>query len=175
MITHYRTYFERLAKNHPDILHEDDNRAFFYIKDKYNIKAFDDAIKSAGKTPALLLERYTSDASANKNNNRFRHFNGRFSLLCSTEAGDDSTIEAAEIKAENIILSILVKMLEDFGNGGGSIDIDGDIKQVFYDFEELPIDPIGPVLVKYYGATVGFKWRCPLTASDTAVDWQNNV
>jgi hypothetical protein len=175
MVKFYKKYFERIAANHPDILHKPDAKAYFYIKDKYNLKAFDDAIKSAAKTPALLLERYTQDVTANRKNNRFRHIDGRFSILVNTVAGDESTIETAEERAEKIIISIIKKMEDDFGAGGGSITIDNESQMVFFDLEELPIDPIGPILNKYYGATVGFKWRCPLKATDAMVAWQNNL
>ena len=169
MIEFYKAYFERLATLH--LRHTPEEKAYFYIKDKYNPKAFDDAIKSAGRTPALLVERYTYDVTDNANRNRFRHINGRFSVLVSATAGDQQSVDAAEDLAEQISTSIILKMADDFG-GGGFIALDnGDQQRVFFDINQVPVDPIGPVLQKYYGVTVGFIWKCPLKVSVPSGDW----
>ena len=178
MIKFYKTYFQRLATQHIDIKHVANSRrdeAFFYVKDKYNPGAFDTAIKAAGKTPALLLERFTYDLDSNGNKNCFRHINGRFTIVVNTVAGDEQSIEAAEQLAEKIILSIIAKMEQDFGSGTGSITLDdGESQRVIYTTEQVPVDPVGPMLQKYYGATVGFKWRCPFKGAVNPSDWLDN-
>lgn len=175
MIEFYKTYWERLARRNKHIAHTDEEKAFFYVKDKYNPKAFDDAIKSAAKTTVFLLERYTSGLTDNLNKNYFRQVNGRFTIVLLTETGDQESIELAENKAEAIALSFIKKMNKDFGSSGGKIILDsGEQQPVFFKFEELPVDPVGPLLQKYYGVTVGFPWRCPFPGIEDPGDWLDN-
>lgn len=174
MIEFYKSYFERLATRNKHIGHTADVPAFFYIKDKYNPKAFDDALRSEGKTPALILEKPAYDLTDNSNRNRFKHINGRFSIVISTVAGDQSSIDAAEVLADQIALSIIAKMSEDFDAGGFITLNSGEKQKVFFKITDVPVDPIGPMLQKYYGVTVGFTWNCPLAVSSSPGDWLDN-
>lgn len=174
MVEFYKKYFERLARRNRQIAHTDDEPSFFYVKDKYNPKAFDDAIKSAAKTTVFLLERYSFNVTDNANKNDFRHINGRFTALSATVAGDQETIEIAEQLTEKIAISFLKKMREDLGDGGIITLDSGEKQKVFFKLKDLPIDPVGPLLQKYYGVTVGFEWRCPLTGDDSSGDWLDN-
>lgn len=174
MIEFYKKYFEDLAKRHTLIQHTEEEPAFFYIKDKYNPKAFDDAIKNAVKSRVMLLERYTFDLDDNGTRNNFRHINGRFTIVLGSIAGDQDTIDQAQAEAEQICLSILLKMKDDLENGG-TIELESGAKQkVFFKLSKVPLDPVGPMLQKYYGVTVGFLWKCPLSGAGNPGDWLNS-
>lgn len=174
MIEFYKKYFERLARRQTSILHTDEAPAFFYIKDKYNPKAFDDAIKNAAKLPAILLERYTYDLDDNGSRNNFRHINGRFTIVLGSEIGNQQSIDRAQGKAEEICTSILLKMKDDLENGG-TIELESGAKQkVFFKLSNVPADPVGPMLQQYYGVTVGFIWKCPLSGAVNPADWLNS-
>lgn len=172
MLKHYKAYFERVAIASPDIAHMEEDPSYFYIADKYNPKAFDDALKNVtGERPILLLERYVSDADDNANRNRFLHVQGRFTIVCSSEVGNRQSIEEAQYLSETVALKVLAKMAADF-EVYGTINVDGQLQKVFYNEEKIPMDPVGPMFQKYYGITVGFEWRCPLMVKHIAGDWQ---
>jgi len=171
MIEFYKTYFKRLAQRHKFIRHTEEEPSFFYIKDKYNPKAFDDAIKSSANGRAMLLERYTFDLDDNGTRNNFRHINGRFTIVLGSIAGDQDSIDQAQAAAEEICLSFLLKMKEDLENGGVITLDSGEKQKVFFKMSKIPADPVGPMLQKYHGVTVGFKWNCPFSGGVNAGDW----
>lgn len=173
MLKHYKAYFEHLAVLSTDIAHNAEDPSYFYIADKYNPKAFDDALKNVtGDRPIMLLERYVSDADDNGNRNRFLHVQGRFTIVCRTEIGNGESVEDAQQLSELVALKIMAKMASDF-ELYGTIDVDGQLQKVFYKEEKIPMDPVGPIFQKYHGVTVGFEWRCPLMVKHIDGDWQD--
>lgn len=166
----YKKYFEALATSSVDIQHTATDIAFFYINDKYSLKPFDDAIRSAAKTPAFLLERYTADIDDNGNENHFDHINGRFSILIKTERGNRQSEEDADELAENIAKKIIKKMRKDLKDMV-PFTIGDLTRKVQFKIQRVSIDPIGPIAGEYYGVTVGFLWRCPLSVAVQEADW----
>lgn len=170
MIEFYKKYFKNLAINCVHIAHTEEEPAFFYVSDKYNLKAFDDAIKSAAKTPAMLLERYSLDLDDNGNQNHFDNIQGRFTILLKTEVGDQQSIELVEIEAERIAKIILKKMRLDFF-GIEEVTIGDLTAKVQFKIKRVQIDAVGPVNGSYYGVSVGFTWNCPLSVNVNDADW----
>ena len=171
MLDYYKKYFNDLATLSADILHTEESKSFFYVDDKYSIEAFDNAIKSAAKTPALLLEQYTSDLDDNTNEIHFEHLSGRFTILLKAIVGDSASKELARTTAEGIAQKFLFRMRKDLKDGGIIVLPNLSQRKAFFKIQKVSIDPVGPINVNYYGVTVGFIWRCPLLAAVSNLDW----
>lgn len=172
MRKYYKYYFLSLASADLQIAHTVDQKAFFFIKDIYNPDAFDNAVRSAGKSPCLLLENYRTKLTDGNNRNYFKHLYGRFNILTNVETGNDDSIEAAQELCEDIAEDLLAKMREGLQEGS-TIEINADniSKKVFFPMQEIEIDPIGPISSNYYGVSVSFYWKTPGKGSSNPLNW----
>lgn len=167
----YKSYFENLARTNKRILHTDNQPAFFYIDDKYNPEAFDNAIKSMAKTPALLLEQYGYEADESGNRTYIKDIMGQFNILIKTQKGERATIEFARSESEAIADLIIARMRKDFEAFDAFQLADGsDTRRIQYKVK-CKVEPIGPINADYYGVTVLFKWNTPFTAQATSDEW----
>jgi hypothetical protein len=170
MIKYYKHYFERLASKRL-LSHTPQEPAFFYVKDVYNPAAFDNALRSCAKTPALLLEKYTYSLDDNNNRNTFKYLTCRFNILTKGEVGDEERIEAAHAQCELIAEKFIAKMKTDL-SGGATIKISetDQSPKVFFEIKNVKVEPV-EMDGNYYGVTVGFTLKVALSVKEDPNDW----
>jgi hypothetical protein len=162
MLKYYKHYFKGLAISNEQIAHTDEEEAYFFVRDKYNPDAFDQAIRNSAKTPAMLLEPYSTKLSDGNSRNNFKFLQGRFNILEKVDNGDEQSIEDAQEHCESIAEDLLLSMLEDLGEGMIITVAPGDAsKRVWFKNEDITIDQIGPICLEYYGVSVGFSLKTP--------------
>lgn len=172
MRAHYKYYFEQLARKHKLIKHSEENAAFFFLRDKYNLDAFDSALRNFGGEAAMLLENYYYDGDDAQSRNYNKVLSGRFNILAKAEVGDAASTDAAQALCESIAEDILAKMREDLAEGGIiTIPDVGASPKVFFLIKNIKVDFIGPINSDYYGVTAGFAIKTSLNAAVNAARW----
>lgn len=175
MKKYYKYYFEQLAIRNKLIAHDptkDDQVAFFFLKDKYDLNEFDNAIKSVGKTPAMLAENYFYDVEDNNSRNYFQYINGRFNIIDKADVGDQQSIDDVQTRCETIAQDIIAKMREELQEGADiTIPDVGTSKMVFFAMQKIKVDFVGPMSTSYYGVTVGFTWKVPFPGRSNPDNW----
>lgn len=172
----YKYLFTRLATVNADLQHTEEKPAYFFVKDKYDTEAFDNALSYAGSN-ALLLEAYSRKDSDNNNRNYFKQLLCRFTVLASAEIGSQETIDDAQEKSENIAEEIIFKLREIFEQGAGITmpENGGSSGPLFFKLNDVMYDPVGPMNTNYYGVTVGFTLNAQLKAKSNPQKWPGAV
>lgn len=172
MLRFYKHFFKSLAIANGQIAHTDAEPSYFYIRDKYNPDAFDDAIKNLGKDTCFLLESISYKTSNGNSRNYFKHPLGRFNIIARADIGDDDSISAAEELCESIADEFISKMRELLEEGAAITIAPGDSSSlVFFTVNDVSVDPIGPMNINYYGVSVGFTLKTPLKGNSNPAKW----
>lgn len=172
MIKFYIYYFQQLAILNKLIASTDEEEAFFFVQDPYDLDAFDTAIRSAGKTPALLLENYSADTTSAGSRNYFKQHNGRFTILHKADAGDKASIQEAQRICEQVADQLLIRMREDLLQGGKIVISQQETSPtVFFEIDKVKFDFVGPISADYYGVTVGFPFKIQFNGVYDAGAW----
>jgi hypothetical protein len=174
MKKYYKGYFIKLATQNLDIAHTENDPAFFFIKDRFNLEEFDNAIRSAGHTPAVLLENYSFDKEdSGSAKNYWKFLSCRFNVLAKAEVGNEASIDEAQTYCESIAEEIIDKMREQLQDGMTFELTPGDKSpRIFFPVQNIKGDFIGPISTDYYGVTVGFTWKTKNASTSNPAKWQ---
>ncbi len=169
MEEYYKAYFANLVSVSNHLV------AFYYINDRYNMDAFDNAVKSVGQTPALLLEQYDYETGDTGTRNYRKTLQGQFNILVKTIKGNQASIESAHSFGEQIADMVIARMWNDFSGGGTITNPDDNTVSgtIFFNRAKAKVQAIGPVNADYYGVSCVFNWETPVTMQVSSDDWSD--
>ncbi|MHB8209070.1 hypothetical protein [Mucilaginibacter sp.] len=164
----YKGYFQNLVTQSKHLT------GFAYINDRYDLTAFDTAIKAVGGIPALLLEQYNYDVvDAASGRNYMKSLQGQFNILIKSLAGDQSSIEDCRIQGEMIADLFIARMRRDF-DGAEPITLnDGSVSNPIIYRVKAKCEAIGPINGDYYGVACLFTWETQFLVQTKAADWND--
>lgn len=164
----YKAYFDNLVAQSRRL------KAFYFINDRYNLSAFDDAVKSIGLTPALLLEQYDYEIADKGSRNFMKSLQGQFNILIKTTQGKQSTIDDAHTTGEKIADVIIARMRRDFDGGYTVAPDDASMSgTVFFREIKAKVQAIGPISADYYGVGVIFTWENGFVEPVDNTEWND--
>jgi hypothetical protein len=161
MILEYINFFRQFAKRHPAIAHTDiaetDNAPIgscaFAIWDDTNIIQ---TLGSKIKFPALLLETYEEDTSAENPHDVKQLYKGAFAIGKRADNNSMSDKIQAYADTEKIVKDCL-RYIHEIHYGENAERIETPFH--FFSFDKLIIEPIGPLFDNVYLTRCTFTFR----------------
>ncbi len=168
-----QAYFTNVATAMVAIGHTTDSPAFFRVKSKTDLDAFDNAVRNTTKSNVLLLETGAGQTGAWDSPVDTVHIG--LHLLVKTPDTDFQQVFNARDTAKAILLQIIARMRKDCEPIGlYSNSADGPLWNAIATFDSVcKYDDMDGVDGNWYGKAVYFDWKTPVDLSYNPSNWND--
>lgn len=160
----YTAYFENLATKHVTVAHSPQAKSFFYIANPYELTAIEDHLRNLTKKVVIMLDAPGRVVDDSASNNYVEKLECQFTVLKKENDRKKQVIARDEVLP--IAEDFIVKIKKDqsagllFGNRLNRMKI-----------ANVKVEPVGPMLLEWYGHTVIVTLSCPFALQENSGNW----